>query len=155
MRQSDLPGLDYQCILLFTRMKKVTIVALLLLALLGGYAQTTRLTINFQFKNIEEGYDHQTKAQVLIDGEVVGESDVTLQSKGKTFQVEVPTGEHELRVVNWALYEGQWEEHLVENEYSIDASYEAVHTFKKPEKLFLVFDLDEGSKVSWKKPVKK
>lgn len=135
-------------------MKKLTGIALFFLAVMAGYAQTTSLTVNFIFTNVEEGYDHDTQARVSIDGEVVAESAVTPQSKGNTFKVEVPKGEHQLQIMNWALYEGKWEEHTVENGYSIDASYETKHKFKKSEKLFLVFDLDAGSEVSWKKPVK-
>jgi hypothetical protein len=68
--------------------------------------------------------------------------------------VSVPAGDHKLRVVNWAKYEGTWEEHTVENNYSIDCMHEEGHRFSKPEKLYLVFDLDSGTQVSWKKPVK-
>ena len=68
------------------------------------------------------------------------------------WRVEVPVGYHELRIVNWALCEGTWEEHTIENEYSIDATYEEGHTFKK---LYLAFDIDNGTFASWKKPLKK
>lgn len=136
-------------------MKKITGIALFLLVVLTGYAQTTRLTVSFQFRNVVEGYDHDSKTQVLIDGEAVGMSGVAKQSKGTTFTVEVPTGEHELSIINWALYEGEWETHTIDNEYSIDAIYEETHTFKKPEKLYLAFDIDNGALASWKKPVKK
>lgn len=134
-------------------MKKLLAISLFLLGSLVAYSQIT-MVINFKFINIEEGYDHQCKTLVLIDGETVGESKVTPQSKGATFTVKVPKGNHELSVVNWALYEGNWEEHTIANNYSIDATYSASRKFKKPEKLYLLFDLDEGTRSSWNKPVK-
>ncbi|MCB9284339.1 MAG: hypothetical protein H6563_09725 [Lewinellaceae bacterium] len=118
------------------------------------FSQTTLLTVNYKFAHIEEGYDHNSKTQVLIDDDVVGESQVAPQSQSSTFTVSVPKGSHNLKVVNWALYEGVWEEHTIENNYSIDAFYETDHNFKKAEKLYLVFDLDNGMMASWKKPVK-
>ena len=121
---------------------------------LALFSQTTPLTVNYKFANIEEGYDHDSKTVVLIDGDVVGESGVAPESKGGTFTVQVPTGMHTLRVVNLALYEGVWEEHTIENNYSIDCFYETDHFFKKPEKLYLLFDVDSETSVSWKKPVK-
>lgn len=105
-------------------MKKLLAITLFLLGTLLGYSQVN-LTIDFKFINIEEGYDHQCKTQVLIDGKAVAESKVTAQSKGATFTVKVPKGNHEISVVNWVLYEGNWEEHTIENNYSIDATYTA------------------------------
>lgn len=135
-------------------MKKLMGISLFLLLAVAGYAQTGTLTVNFKFMNIVDGYDHQTKTQVLIDGEVVGESKEGLESEGGSFTVNVPTGNHQLEVVNWALYEGEWEPHTIENDYSIDCTYTTYHTFKKKQKLFLVFDIDTQTHASWKKPVK-
>ncbi|WP_147392214.1 hypothetical protein [Algoriphagus lacus] len=135
-------------------MKKLLLIPILMLVALVGYSQTTKLTVNIKFVGIEEGYDHETKSVVLIDGEEIAFSPNTLQSKTGAFTVDVPQGSHQLKVVNYALYEGNWEEHTVANEYSIDCLYEETHTFKKPEKLYLLFDIDSGTTASWKKPVK-
>ncbi len=121
----------------------------------GVFAQKVPLSVYFVYINVEEGYDHDCKTQVYIDGKLAGESAVVKESKGGMMKVDVPTGARSLRVVNLALYEGNWEEHTVENDYSIDALYEEEHTFKKPEKLYLLFDIDNGTTHSWKKPVKK
>ncbi len=136
-------------------MKKLLLAAILVFSISLTFAQTTKLTVNVKFIGIEEGYDHQTRTAVFIDGNEVGVSPETLQSKTGGFTVEVPQGSHQLRVINYALYEGNWEEHTVVNDYSIDCLYESSHQFKKPEKLFLVFDIDSGTEFSWKKPVKK
>lgn len=135
-------------------MKKLFLLSIFMIAALVSYSQTTKLTVNIKFVGIEEGYDHETKTVVMIDGEEVAFSPNTLQSKTGAFTVDVPQGSHQLKVVNYALYEGSWEEHTVANDYSIDCVFEEDHTFKKPEKLYLLFDIDEGTKSSWKKPVK-
>lgn len=134
--------------------KKHLLLAALILFSSQLFAQTTKLTVFVKFTGIEEGYDHQTKTAVFIDGNQVGISPETLQSKTGSFTLEVPSGNHQLQVMNYALYEGNWEEHTIANEYSIDCSYETSRQFKKPEKLYLVFDINEGTKASWKKPVK-
>lgn len=136
-------------------MKKFLSIAVFALFGLVGYAQTTQLTVYYEFRNIEDGYDHETKTQVVIDGKSVGESMPHKQSKKGILTVNVPTGAHKLRVMNWAKYEGTWEEHTVANNYSIDCMHEESHSFRKPEKLYLVFDLNSsGTIASWKKPVK-
>lgn len=136
-------------------MKRTILLSLFLLLAFAGFSQTAKLTVNYKFEGIEPGYDHDSKTQVYIDGEFIGESGVSPESKGGSFTVNVPAGQHTLRVVNLALYEGVWEEHTVENNYSVDCVYETYRTFKKPEKLYLVFDLDSEMYASWKKPVKK
>ncbi len=135
-------------------MKQLFVMAVGILLATASLAQNTKLTVYYQFTGIEDGYDHQCKTQVIIDGKSVGESAVALQSKGGSITVDVPAGNRKLRVVNWALYEGNWEEHTVENNYSIDCTYETSRAFSKPEKLYILFDLDSGTTVSWKKPVK-
>lgn len=137
-------------------MKKFLAFSFFLMLAFSGFTQKTKLLVNATFTGIEEGYDHDCKTQVYINGKMVGESAVAKQSKGATFNVDVPVGKQELRIVNLALYEGNWEEHTVDNNYSIDCTYENTITFNsKPAKLYLLFDLDNGTQVSWKKPVKK
>jgi hypothetical protein len=114
--------------------------------------QTTALTTTFTFAGIEEGYDHLCKTQVWVDGTMLGESEEVLESEGASFTVNVPYGDHTVRIINLAQYEGAWEEHTVENNYSIDCSFEELHTFdKKAAKLFLLFDIDSQTFASWKK----
>ncbi len=136
-------------------MKSITFLFACLLCFSIVSAQTVPLSVSFKFLNIEDGYDHLSRTQVLIDGEEVGVSNEVPQSKGATFTVKVPTGNHDLRIVNWALYEGTWEEHTVENSYSLDCLYQEYGSaFKKSGKIFLVFDLDGETYVSWKKAPK-
>ncbi len=113
--------------------------------------KTTTLQIDFKFENIEEGYDHLCKTNVYVDGELLATSSEKLQSKPNSVTVSIPKGEHNIRVVNLALYEGSWEEHTKDNNYSIDCMHEFKHDFKKKKyNLRLVFDLNSDTKVTFK-----
>jgi hypothetical protein len=116
------------------------------------FSQTSSLTVTFTFNGITEGYDHICKTQAWLDDTLLGESGEVKESEGGSFTVSVPYGDHALHIINLALYEGEWEEHTIENNYSIDCAWDGSHTFgKKKNKLFLLFDLDAGTIASWKK----
>lgn len=132
-------------------MRHFLIAAALMFTFQLGFSQNGPFKVTWIFKNIEEGYDHTCKTQVWIDGEMVGESGEFAESKGGTMTVQVPSGSHEMRVVNLALYEGNWEEHTIANNYSIDCLLDETHKFNGKDKLFLLFDIDSGTHVSWKK----
>jgi hypothetical protein len=133
-------------------MKSIYTLTLLLFISTFAFGQTSALTTTFKFDNIEEGYDHICKTQVWINGELAGESKEVKESAGGSFTVNVPYGEHRVRIVNLAQYEGTWEEHSVDNGYSIDCLWEGTQKFdKKTSKVFLRFDIDSATQVSWKK----
>lgn len=138
-------------------MKRHLFLALFLLTTAAAWAQsTTPLTLSFKFVNVVEGYDHDCKTQVFVDGELLATSRVVKETQGATMVVNVPKGRHRIRVVNWALYEGTWEEHTVANNYSFDAIFEDQYNFSgKKAKLYLIFDVDNGTKHSWGKKIKK
>ena len=73
---------------------------------------------------MEDGYDHESKTAVFIDGQEIGISPVTKETKTGSFMVNVPTETHSLKIVNCAMYNKDWEEHSIENNYSIDTIYE-------------------------------
>ncbi len=135
-------------------MKKLLFISCLLMITLTGFGQNTKLTVYVKFINVEEGYDHETKTTVFIDDKEIGTSPVTAETKTGSFTVDVPTGNHSLKIVNYAMCEGKWEEHTTANDYSFDLVYAEDHNFKKPEKFYMLGDLDQEMKVSWKKPVK-
>lgn len=110
-----------------------------------------KLKVAFKFENIVEGYDHTCRTQVFVDGELVGTSPEVLESKGCSFTVEVPKGKHDVKIMNQALYEGSWEDHTIDNNYSIDCSFEDSVKFKKKHVLKLVFDIDAGTTAEWVK----
>jgi hypothetical protein len=113
--------------------------------------RTSKLIIDVKFENIEDGYDHLCKTRVFVDGELVATSSEELQSKPNTLTVNIPRGEHTVKVVNYALYEGNWEEHTIENNYSVDCLHEFTEKFRKKKyKLNIVFDLDDVTKTEFK-----
>lgn len=136
---------------------RMTLIAMSVLALLTSSKSpeplaTVPFTITWKFANIVEGYDHSNKCEVYIDGALAGTSSVTLETQQNSMTVQVSPGKHAVRVVNYALYEGEWEEHTIANDYSIDCTFEELQDFdKKKSKLFLLFDIDEGTTSGWKK----
>lgn len=110
-----------------------------------------KLTVSWVFCNIVEGYDHDTKCVVFIDGKQVAESSVTKESQKNSVTVTTTPGTHNVKVVNYALYEGQWEEHTIANEYSIDCLYDNSMNIKPKSMLSLLFDIDSGTTATFKK----
>ena len=127
--------------------KAVLLLTLVALPLFAVFSQKmSTLKVDYSFKNLVEGYDHQTVTKIFVDDELVAESTQKSESKPNTVSCQIPRGEHTVRIVNYALYEGNWEEHTIENEYSIDAVYEFDQKLKKAKyKLTLVFDIDSGT----------
>jgi hypothetical protein len=134
-------------------MKKILVILAVFAAntLLATPPKEGTLTISWVFCNIVEGYDHDTKCIVFIDGKQVGESSVSKESQKNSITVTASAGSHTVRVVNYALYEGQWEEHTVANEYSIDCLYDNTMNIKPKSMLSLLFDIDSGTTATFKK----
>lgn len=107
-----------------------------------------KIVVKFSFDNIEEGYDHDNKTEVYIDGKLVGTSTVKRESKKNSVKVTTTKGNHEVRIVNYAYYEGNWEEHTIANNYSQDFIYSAnMNITKGCTKIKLLFDVDNGMQV--------
>ncbi len=108
--------------------------------------KTGKLTVRYSFANIEEGYDHLTKTEVYLDGNLAGTSTIRNQSEENVVICEITRGMHHVRIINYAYYEGVWEEHTLDNSYSIDCKYESeVNLKKKNNKITLLFDIDKGT----------
>lgn len=104
------------------------------------------LTVNWRFLNIEEGYDHDSRCEVYVDGNLVGTSTVTKESIPNSITVNMSKGTHTVKIINYAYYDGTWEAHTVANNYSIDCSYEVTANYKKKKNtLSLVFDINTGT----------
>lgn len=109
-----------------------------------------KLTVKWSFLNIVEGYDHDTKCTVFIDGKEVITSSVTKESQPNSITIKVSKGNHDVKVINYASYEGKWEEHTIEHDYSIDCTYENKISIKKKTEITLLFDIDTGTKAEVK-----
>jgi archaellum component FlaG (FlaF/FlaG flagellin family) len=118
--------------------------SLLFFLLITGFTiAADNFTVQWNFISVIDGYDHDNKIQVYIDGKLQAESAVFKQTKVGKVSMSVNPGSHQVRIVSLALYEGNWEEHSIANDYSIDAVYEAEHNFKKKSNsLQIVWDID-------------
>jgi ubiquinone/menaquinone biosynthesis C-methylase UbiE len=125
-------------------MKPLFLTLLLSFAAIPAMAQKkVDLSVNWVFTNIIEGYDHDCKMIIYVDGVQLKESTVALQSKKNQMSVEVSKGKHQIEIINYAFYEGNWEEHNIANDYSVDAFYKGEINFKKkPVKVSMVFDIN-------------
>ncbi|MCE3295835.1 MAG: hypothetical protein K0R65_1549 [Crocinitomicaceae bacterium] len=105
------------------------------------------VTIEWQFRNLVEGYEHDNKLLVYLDGNLLGESSVKNEVETNSMDFTVPKGKHTIKIVSYSLYEGNWEIRSVENEYSTNGTIERQHKFKKKTKIFLIFDMDKTEPV--------
>jgi hypothetical protein len=85
---------------------------------------------------------------VYVDGMLAGETSEQLQSIPNSCTVTASKGKHSIRIINMANYEGNWEEHTIANEYSIDALYEGEIKLKKELTINLVFDITEEKTIA-------
>ncbi|MBX7226643.1 MAG: hypothetical protein K1X55_11465 [Chitinophagales bacterium] len=116
----------------------------------GGGSEST-IVIKYSFKGIEDGYDHNSKAVISIDGEEVYTSRVHKESSPQTITLKVPMGKFDFNLMMWAEYEGNWEEHSIDNNYSFDCAVdETFKASKKKHTLTIIFDLDEGVDFTYK-----
>jgi hypothetical protein len=118
----------------------------LLLAAAPGFAGDG-LFVKWKFTNIEDGYDHDNRMVVYVDGQSAGMSAVSKESKPGKMKVSIPAGSHEVRVIAEALYEGNWEEHTVANDYSVDCEWTGTVSGGRKTKLSLLFDIGAGTTV--------
>lgn len=102
-----------------------------------------KVTIDWVFTGIVENYDHNSRMEIYVDGIKAATSSTTKQSVKNKITVSVPKGNHTLRVVNFAEYQGNWEAHSRANDYSLDAVYETTEEFSKKKKISLLLDIDQ------------
>lgn len=106
------------------------------------------LTVDWKFVNIEAGYDHPSKMRVFVDDVELGVSPESFESKGGIFTVRIPKGEHRIRIVNQSLFEGEWQDHTIVNNYSVEAIYEKALDVKRAVKVKLIIDLNNENTVN-------
>jgi hypothetical protein len=101
---------------------------LLTFAVLSGiyghtWAQSCSVAFEWQYINVIDGYDHQSKMVFYVNDTYYDESTVSKNSERNSYVIKLDEGIATISAQNWALYEGEWEEVLKENEYSLDANY--------------------------------
>jgi hypothetical protein len=122
----------------------------LLFFVLNSFSADRTLFINFSFTGIEEGYDHENKIIVYVDGRKTDESSVRSQSKNNFCRIKIPQGKHTIKVENWAYYDGNWELHDKANGYSQTLINTESIDIKKNMVMRILYDLDNGVEVSVK-----
>lgn len=133
------------------RLISLLLVTLMMMGTTTAMAQKTRtVTVQYKFDNTNEGFDHLNRVVVYVDYQKHTTSKAQKQSIPGKVTFTVPEGEHHIRIVSEAFYEGVWEERTVANNYSIDCEYSNTLKIRKNRKITLVFDLDEGTKVKEK-----
>lgn len=110
----------------------------------------TTLNVEWSFLGIEPGYDHNSRMKVYQDGQLIYTSPEQVQSKAGHITVKLKSGEHLLQLVVECQYDGNWEEHLKANNYSVDAYLNQKTTLKSHNTVKLLFDLDtQATDVQW------
>lgn len=116
---------------------------------INAFAQKNGIIkVNIRYSGVVDGYDHINKTMVYVDGMLTGETSEQLQSIPNSCAVTASKGKHSIRIINMANYEGNWEEHTVFNEYSIDALYEGEIKLKNEITINLVFDITEEKTIA-------
>jgi hypothetical protein len=107
--------------------------------------------ITWKFDGIQEGYDHICRTKVYVDNKLVATSSEALESAGGKIVLKIKPGTHAIRIVSECNYEGKWEEHTLENGYSIDAQIIERRTFSSKNEAFIHFDINaETTSIEWK-----
>lgn len=111
----------------------------------------TTLTVDYLFKGIEKGYDHNSIGKLFVDGTLVYETGEHLESKPQSFKVNIKPGKRHIRLELWAQYEGVWELHSMDNNYSVDCIVDETFDLRPGNRtLKVVFDLDSNTTYSLK-----
>jgi hypothetical protein len=98
---------------------------------------------SWQFVNTVEGFDHPSRVQVFVDGDLVQTSGIKQQTERNDVSFSVRKGSHTIRLETQAYYNNVWDVHTKENDYSVDAVYEAVIDFQRPLAIRMIFDVGE------------
>lgn len=123
-------------------MKYCLLIACLCSSLLALSNKKVKVTVNWTFEHVVDGYDHENKMVVMVDGKLYGESKSFKQTERATFTISVPKGKHAITIQDYAFYNGVWEPHTKANEYSVDAFYDGVIDCRKGTTITMTFDID-------------
>jgi len=108
------------------------------------------LSIDWKFINIEPGFDHLSRFCIYVDDVKLFTSTEFSESTGGLFEVMIPKGEHQIRIVGECLRNSTWQEHTILNDFSVDVVLEQKLLVSKPQKLKWVIDLNnEATVVHW------
>ena len=127
--------------------------ALGFLFLMSGFSHISaqkvkHLTITFKYQFVHDEGEAElinTRLKVYVDDVVKGVSLEKKEAEANHVTVEIPEGHHKVRAVIESEYEGNWEEHTIANEYSIDCVYQHEDDYKKHVRVDIIFDTIKGT----------
>ncbi|MCE3295834.1 MAG: hypothetical protein K0R65_1548 [Crocinitomicaceae bacterium] len=128
-------------------MKNLFLILFVLAGTVAVAQKPAKLKVTYNFENIVEGYDHQTKTEVYVDNKLVATSKEHKQSEPTTISVATTRGMHNIKVVNYAYYNGQWEARSTDNGYSTDGTVTKDWLLKKKNALSVTYDLNQPDPV--------
>lgn len=109
------------------------------------------MSISWKFIHVEEGYDHRSRMLVYVDDLKYGVSPESIESVGAAYELQIPKGQHTIRIVNQSFVNGVWQDHTILNNYSVEAVYEKRLDVRKGVQVVLIIDLDNEQSVNeWK-----
>ncbi|WP_343631079.1 hypothetical protein [Fluviicola sp.] len=106
------------------------------------------MTVDWKFINVEKGYDHPSRMLVFVDDMEYGSSVQSVESTGGNFTINIPKGQHRVRIVNQSFVKGVWQDHKIINNYSLDAVFEKSLNVRKAVRVTLVIDLNNEQTVN-------
>jgi hypothetical protein len=115
---------------------------LLLIALPAFAGEPKPTKVSWRFANVVEGFDHNHQMVITADGAELATSEPGPETAPGSMTVRFPANA-EVRVVSVAEYEGVWEEHTMENDYSVDCVWEFTVKARPPKKVDLLCDIDD------------
>lgn len=124
-------------------MKNVTLLIFLFVGSLTFAQKMGNLKVEYNFLAINEGYDHDTKMELYVDGNLVMTSTVKKESNGNNFSYKLTRGKHIIKLVNYTFYDGNFEVRSIANNYSTEGTIEREVQIKKKNTIKVTFDLNQ------------
>lgn len=109
----------------------------------NAYSWGRSVTLEWKFTGIEEGYDHQNRCRLFVDGEELPVSKSCKQSEWGVYPITLSRKIHQVKLVNEAFYKGKWVEHTFANGFSINAVCEFELNTAEVARMTIAFDLNK------------
>ncbi len=110
-------------------------------------AQSATLAVHYICTEINAGYDYNFKIRVCVDGILIGESTPKFSSQANTLQLNIPSGQRNVKITGMKYYNGTWEESLKSNNYTVDSQFEQTLHLSGATAISLNFKMKTGTEV--------
>lgn len=103
--------------------------------------QGAQLLVKWQFTGIDQAFIRPAAMELLINGIKQPLSGCFSQAETGMYETDLPDGKNKLDFVVWVRQQEQWEKHLQENDYALDAMFSVDTLFTQNQVLILRFDV--------------